>query len=189
MIGDVKSLVTEDIKKKDDDSKTGSGGVFNIFKGLVSGKSLTIDDILPALDKLKDHLIAKNVATDVSQKLCDSVATKLEGKVRTLDGKSIESNSEHELTLHIFFISELQVLGTFQTVNSTVKAALEESLLALLQPKRQVDVLREALEAKRQGRPYIITFCGVNGVGKSTNLAKVCPSVALVVKNANFHST
>jgi signal recognition particle receptor subunit alpha len=71
--------------------------------------------------------------------------------------------------MHHFF----QILGTFQTVASTVKTALEESLLALLQPKRQVDVLREALEAKRQGRPYVVTFCGVNGVGKSTNLAKV----------------
>lgn len=58
-------------------------------------------------------------------------------------------------------------------MSSTVRAALEESLLALLRPKRQVDVLREALEAKRQGRPYVVTFCGVNGVGKSTNLAKV----------------
>jgi len=82
----------------------------------------------------------------VAVKLCESVAAKLEGKV----------------------------LGTFQSVSSTVKTALEESLLALLQPKRQVDVLREALEAKRQGRPFIVTFCGVNGVGKSTNLAKIC---------------
>jgi len=58
-------------------------------------------------------------------------------------------------------------------VSSTVRTALEESLLALLRPKRQVDVLREALEAKRHGRPFVVTFCGVNGVGKSTNLAKV----------------
>jgi len=54
-----------------------------------------------------------------------------------------------------------------------VKAALEESLLTLLQPKKQVDVLRDALAAKRQSKPFVIAFCGVNGVGKSTNLAKV----------------
>jgi signal recognition particle receptor subunit alpha len=54
-----------------------------------------------------------------------------------------------------------------------VKNALEESLLTLLQPKKQVDVLRDALECKRQQRPFVVTFCGVNGVGKSTNLAKV----------------
>ena len=29
------------------------------------------------------------------------------------------------------------------------------------------------MECKQQNRPYCITFCGVNGVGKSTNLAKV----------------
>merc|ERR1712142_18465 len=29
-------------------------------------------------------------------------------------------------------------------------------------------------EARSNNRPYVITFCGVNGVGKSTNLAKIC---------------
>jgi signal recognition particle receptor subunit alpha len=38
----------------------------------------------PVLEKLKDHLITKNVAADIAHKLCDSVATKLEGKVSTL---------------------------------------------------------------------------------------------------------
>lgn len=38
----------------------------------------------PVLEKLKDHLIAKNVATDISHKLCVSVAAKLEGKVSKL---------------------------------------------------------------------------------------------------------
>jgi signal recognition particle receptor subunit alpha len=38
----------------------------------------------PVLDKLKDHLIAKNVAADIAHKLCVSVAAKLEGKVSRL---------------------------------------------------------------------------------------------------------
>jgi len=59
-----------------------TGGVMNLFKGLVSGKTLSPDDISPALDKLKDHLISKNVAADVSAKLCESVANKLHGKVK-----------------------------------------------------------------------------------------------------------
>ena len=29
------------------------------------------------------------------------------------------------------------------------------------------------VEARRHQRPYVIAFCGVNGVGKSTNLAKI----------------
>ena len=28
--------------------------------------------------------------------------------------------------------------------------------------------------AKARGKPYTIVFVGVNGVGKSTNLAKIC---------------
>lgn len=90
--------------------------------------------------------LGKNVAAEISEKLCQSVAAKLEGKI----------------------------LGTFTGVASTVKATLNEALVQLLSPRRQVDILREVIEAQRQRRPYVITFCGVNGVGKSTNLAKVC---------------
>lgn len=56
---------------------------------------------------------------------------------------------------------------------STVKQALQDSLVQILQPKRRVDILRDVMEAQSQRRPFVITFCGVNGVGKSTNLAKV----------------
>lgn len=36
----------------------------------------------PVLEKMKEHLIAKNVAAEIAGKLCDSVAVKLDGKVR-----------------------------------------------------------------------------------------------------------
>ncbi|XP_062408110.1 signal recognition particle receptor subunit alpha isoform X2 [Sardina pilchardus] len=123
----------------------GFGGMFGMLKGLVGSKSLSQEDMEPVLDKMKDHLIAKNVAADIAAQLCDSVAKKLEGKV----------------------------MGTFTTVASTVKQALQESLVQILQPKRRVDILRDVLEARSQRKPFVITFCGVNGVGKSTNLAKI----------------
>lgn len=123
-----------------------AGGIFTMFKGLVGSKSITMDDMAPALDKLRDHLITKNVATDIAQKLCESVGTKLDGKV----------------------------LKTFDTIAATVKSTLNDALLQILAPKRRVDILRDCLEAKKQQRPYVVTFCGVNGVGKSTNLAKIC---------------
>ena len=50
---------------------------------------------------------------------------------------------------------------------------MAESLVQILSPKCNIDVLRNVAESREQGRPYVITFCGVNGVGKSTNLAKV----------------
>lgn len=45
--------------------------------------------------------------------------------------------------------------------------------MQILSPKRRIDILRDVILAKEKGSPYVITFCGVNGVGKSTNLAKV----------------
>ncbi|NXD42658.1 SRPRA protein, partial [Copsychus sechellarum] len=124
--------------------KGGLGGMFGMLKGLVGSKSLTREDMDPVLEKMKDHLIAKNVAAEIAVQLCESVAKKLEGKV----------------------------MGTFTTVTSTVKQALQEALVQILQPQRRVDVLRDVMDAQRHRRPYVVTFCGVNGVGKSTNLAK-----------------
>lgn len=59
-------------------------GMFSLFKNLVGGKVLTTDDLQPVLEKLKDHLIGKNVASEIAIKLCQSVETKLEGKVRDI---------------------------------------------------------------------------------------------------------
>ena len=123
-----------------------SSGMFAMFKGLVGSKNLKQEDMVPALDKLRDHLIGKNVATDIASKLCESVAAKLEGRV----------------------------LGTFDTIAATVKTTLNDALVQILSPKHRVDILRDCLEAKKQNRPYVMAFCGVNGVGKSTNLAKIC---------------
>ncbi|KPI90932.1 Signal recognition particle receptor subunit alpha [Papilio xuthus] len=153
MTGAIKDLEVEsDYSSSDDDvdntqpTAKKSGGMFSLFKGLVGSKALSEETMRPVLDKLRDHLIGKNVAADIANKLCDSVATKLEGKV----------------------------LGTFETVAKTVRATLTESLVQILSPKRRVDILRDCMHAKQEGRPYVMTFCGVNGVGKSTNLAKIC---------------
>lgn len=124
----------------------GKSGIWSTLTSLVGSKQLTDADVQPVINKMRDHLISKNVASEVADKLCQSVASKLEGKV----------------------------LGTFSTVHRTVKDTLTESLVQLLTPKRRLDIIRDVLEAKSNKRPYVITFCGVNGVGKSTNLAKIC---------------
>merc|ERR1719262_604533 len=89
--------------------------------------------------------MSKNVAAEVSAKLADSVRTSLVGK-RT---------------------------DNFTSMSSTVKSKLKEAMEALLTPKKSIDVLRAAMAARNAGRVYSICFLGVNGVGKSTNLAKV----------------
>ncbi len=64
-------------------------------------------------------------------------------------------------------------LSSFQFVTTTIKQALQDSMVQILTPKKRVDILRDVYESQRQRKPYVIVFCGVNGVGKSTNLAKV----------------
>ena len=124
----------------------GGGGMFSMFSSLVGSKPLSQEDLAPVLEKLRDNLIGKNVASEVAQKLIESVAVKLEGSV----------------------------MGTFQSVQKTVKDCLTSSLMKLLTPKRRIDILRDVQESRENKKPYVITFCGVNGVGKSTNLAKIC---------------
>lgn len=62
---------------------------------------------------------------------------------------------------------------TLSGVASAVKTSMQDSLVQILSPKRRIDILRDVMDAKSKGKPYVIVFCGVNGVGKSTNLAKV----------------
>jgi len=58
---------------------------------------------------------------------------------------------------------------------------MESSLTKMLTPTSSLDLLREidAVTAPpatslRKARPYVISIVGVNGVGKSTNLSKIC---------------
>jgi len=152
-IGTSAGLKTMDADDSDDETlisdiseNKGKSGIWSTLSSLVGSKQLTDADVQPVINKMRDHLIGKNVASEVADNLCQSVASKLEGKV----------------------------LGSFSTVHRTVKDTLTESLVQLLTPKRRLDILRDVLEAKSNKRPYVITFCGVNGVGKSTNLAKIC---------------
>jgi len=140
-----RSAVLQDIEIEEPKA-AGGGGMFSIFKGLVGSKALTAEDLEPVISKLRDNLIDKNVASEVANSLCDSVSMKLEGSVT----------------------------GTFQSVQNSVKETLTEALLKLLTPKRRIDIIRDVMECKANGRPYVMTFCGVNGVGKSTNLSKIC---------------
>uniref|UniRef100_A0A7S3YS19 SRP54-type proteins GTP-binding domain-containing protein n=1 Tax=Lotharella globosa TaxID=91324 RepID=A0A7S3YS19_9EUKA len=130
----------------DDDEKASSSGFYSFFKSLAGQKPLERKDLEPILEKVKSDLTAKNVAVDIAEKITESVLTALVGKV----------------------------VGTFGTIRGTVKAAVEKSLTRILTPKRVINILPEIQAAKREGRPYVIVFIGVNGVGKSTSLAKVC---------------
>ncbi|KAM3239706.1 hypothetical protein ACQJBY_053416 [Aegilops geniculata] len=122
------------------------GWFSSMFRSIAgSNAELKESDLQPALKSLKDRLMTKNVAEEIAEKLCESVAASLLGKK----------------------------LGSFTRISSSVQAAMEEALVRIFTPRRSIDVLRDVHAAKDRGRPYVIVFVGVNGVGKSTNLAKV----------------
>ncbi|KAL8094680.1 hypothetical protein AgCh_036271 [Apium graveolens] len=129
--------------KKPDTKK--KGWFSSMFQSIAGKANLEKADLEPALKALKDKLMTKNVAEEIAEKLCESVAASLEGKK----------------------------LGSFTRISSTVQAAMEEALVRILTPRRSIDILRDVHAAKEQGKPYVVVFVGVNGVGKSTNLAKV----------------
>ncbi|XP_057749488.1 uncharacterized protein LOC130968308 [Arachis stenosperma] len=121
------------------------GWFSSMFQSIAGKANLEKSDLEPALKALKDRLMTKNVAEEIAEKLCESVAASLEGKK----------------------------LASFTRISSTVHAAMEEALVRILTPRRSIDILRDVHAAKEQRKPYVVVFVGVNGVGKSTNLAKV----------------
>ena len=120
----------------------------SMLAGLGGSKPISRERLVPVLEAVKEHLITKNVAAEIAENLCSSVLEQVEGKT----------------------------LSSFTTVRSAVQQALRDSLSQILMPRRNIDVLREVMSKRKTAanKPYIMTFCGVNGVGKSTSLAKVC---------------
>lgn len=51
-----------------------------LFLFVLTEQPLTAENMAPVLAQFKEHLRAKNVATEASDKLCESVAASLEGK-------------------------------------------------------------------------------------------------------------
>ncbi|KAI0256473.1 SRP54-type protein [Lactifluus subvellereus] len=129
------------------------GTLGSLFARFTGSKVLSEDDLKPVLEGMKQHLMKKNVAKDIAEKVCEGVGESLVGKK----------------------------VGGFQTTNAAVKQALFNSITHILTPKTSTDLLlsiraklSSPVTSTQKRMPYSITFVGVNGVGKSTNLSKVC---------------
>ncbi|EAY07846.1 SRP54-type protein, putative [Trichomonas vaginalis G3] len=125
-----------------------------ILSGIVGEKSLDIKTLEPFLKEFESHLISKNVASAIAHELTTAVGQKLDGTK----------------------------CGTFQSVKTVVMATLREQIERILTPHRSIDIIRDIQLARKQGKPYVFSFIGVNGVGKSTTLAKV----AYLMKSHDF---
>ncbi|KAJ7771734.1 signal recognition particle binding protein [Mycena metata] len=150
---DEDSAIANALKPADAKATPTLGALGSLFSRLTGSKVLTEQDLKPVLDGMKQHLMKKNVAMEIADKVCEGVGESLVGKK----------------------------VGGFQTTNAAVRLALSTSLTRILTPKTSTDLLlsirtklSSPLTSTQQRMPYSITFVGVNGVGKSTNLSKVC---------------
>ncbi|KAI0424301.1 SRP54-domain-containing protein [Xylaria sp. FL1042] len=161
-LGDeVHSILKSAEEKNAASSSTPKGGLVGsglstiggLFRNVVGGKTLTKEDLEKAMKGMEDHLLKKNVAREAAIRLCEGVEKELLG-VKT---------------------------GSFESINTRIAKAMEASLTKMLTPTSSLDLLREidavtrpSAISMRQRRPYVISIVGVNGVGKSTNLSKIC---------------
>ncbi|KAM5443256.1 hypothetical protein MferCBS31731_001573 [Microsporum ferrugineum] len=128
------------------------GAISNMFRNVVGGKVLTEADLVKPLKAMEDHLLKKNVAREAAVRLCEGVQKELVGKKT----------------------------ASFQSIDSALRAGMESSLRKILTPTSSLDLLREIevvtspTNKQQPRRPYVISVVGVNGVGKSTNLSKLC---------------
>ncbi|KAI9722517.1 MAG: hypothetical protein M1828_004512 [Chrysothrix sp. TS-e1954] len=127
--------------------------ISTLFWNVVGGKVLTDADLVSPLKAMEDHLLNKNVARDAALQLCNSVS-------RDLVGTKTPS---------------------FQSIDATIRSSMDTALSRILTPSTPLDLLRSidasassaTKSASSQRRPYVISVVGVNGVGKSTTLAKL----------------
>ena len=127
--------------------------ISGLFRNVIGGKTLTKADLEKAMKGMEDHLLRKNVAREAAIRLCEGVEKELVG-VKT---------------------------GSFESIDARIATAMEASLTKMLTPTSSLDLLREidavtrpTPASGRRARPYVISIVGVNGVGKSTNLSKIC---------------
>lgn len=136
---------------EDDTPSSGAFGMISgYFRNIVGGKTLTKEDLDKPLKAMEEHLIKKNVAREAAIRLCEGVEAEMLGKKT----------------------------AAFESTDKALQPALENSLRKLLTPKTSLDLLQEIETVTKGGRlggrPYVISVVGVNGVGKSTNLSKIC---------------
>lgn len=141
--------IISDDEKLDSTLKQKKSGILsnlkNSFKSFAEGKVLTEKDVRDILEKFKEDLMKKNVAEEIAREITENL------KVKLLNQK----------------------VQVFSSVTDLARTTLKESLTKILTPKKTHDILSEAMKAREKGETYVVAFIGVNGVGKSTNLAKV----------------
>ncbi|KAL8882939.1 MAG: hypothetical protein Q9192_007498 [Flavoplaca navasiana] len=122
------------------------GAISGLFRNVIGGKVLTKQDLEKPMKGMEDLLLKKNVAREAAVRLCEGVERELIGKKT----------------------------GSFESIDTLLRASLSTSLTKLLTPTTSLSLLTSITTTNTtHHRPYTISIVGVNGVGKSTSLSKL----------------
>ncbi|HII73752.1 TPA: signal recognition particle-docking protein FtsY [Sulfurisphaera tokodaii] len=113
------------------------------FFDFIKYKTIKEEDIQDILEELRYQLLESDVSYEVTEKILDDLKNAIIGK------KVTRSEDLEEL------------------VTNSLKKSIEE----ILTKNQRIDLIEEI--RKRNKKPYVIVFFGVNGVGKTTTIAKV----------------
>ena len=132
--------------------------IFGLFN---SKKELTANDLEKLLSSLRQALLSQNVASEVADELLKGVSANLEG----------------------------EKIGLFSRTKSLVIQTLKDSIRKIVQFEdrfllKRILAAKEERAAGRRSRPYVICMTGVNGVGKTTSIAKLL----YIFRNNDFRS-
>ncbi len=119
----------------------------NAFSSAVKSlgqKELKEKDIDEVLFELEVALLESDVATEVIDSLKDDLKQKL-------IGATVEK----------------------EQIANIVKQNLRQHISNMFDSAGKIDILSNIQKKKRTGEPYIISFMGINGTGKTTTIAKV----------------
>lgn len=141
----------DDTESAETASNTSGWSFKNLVDRVSGNKVLTDQDLTPPLEEMERMLVSKNVAQDIAHDICNDVKANLSGR-----------------RMH-----------SFSRVRSMVRTSLENAVAKILSPHRDIDILRQVISKRdsflrtSKNRPYVIVMVGINGVGKSTSLAKL----------------
>ena len=108
-------------------------------------KDISESDLEEPLEELVFSLAEADVALEVAEKIAESVKSSLLGsKIRR-----------------------------GEDLGRVVRKVLHKSLLDVLTRPGHVDLISMALERCESARPLVVVFFGINGVGKTTTIAKI----------------
>ena len=139
MKGDLKPIIAAPVL-----STQKKSSLSGLFKGFSLNKEISEESLAKIIENLNKKLIGKNVAPEISEKICDGVKNELVG----------------------------QKISSFSSIETVARNSMIKSCKDILNHNQQIRILSE-IKLLEKTKPYVITFCGVNGVGKSTNLAKI----------------